>query len=524
MTQKVTDRFALVIQSLRSGIYIFILILALMVHLGQGQFFSWPVYQLFYLTAFCGLTVSLFGLLKKDFLLSSPRLLFFTFAVDVFLVVCLQYFSGLDVTIFLFLYLIVIMTAAFTMKTKAAMVIAAFVSLGYSLISLLGPELKAITFLFQVLLYNVAFYLTAWMAAQLSEQLEAQGVTLNFLKRLNESIVETIPSGLVTVDNDGNIVSWNPGLVSILGQQPEIGASIKNLLSLHTEQSLDFLLAKENLTREIVWKTEAENKIISCRVLPHHIDNRHRLILLEDITEVRQLELRLRHQEKLAAVGGLAAGIAHELGNPLAAVSANIQFLEPKIRIEDASDQKLLDNTHKEIARLGRLIGEFKDFAKPEKVPVDPVFLDQLLRDVIEQIGHDQTTQKDVKVLSILNQVPPIRGSRDKLIQAFMNLIINAYHAVAESSQPEIKIVCVIRAGFVEVRIADNGSGMSAETKSHLFEPFFTTKGRKGTGLGLAITHKILDSHGVRVSVNSQQGEGTEFVLQFPVQQIELNH
>jgi len=508
------------ILGLRMGLYLLPLLLMLMVHLGQDDFFNWQGYFQFYLISLVGLIFSFFSLLFQEKLFPNPLLLRLSFFFDAALVLSLQYFSQLQTSIFLFLYIVVIIISALASGVRVSLLLAVFISLGFNICSLLGPDLKVATYFFQLVLYNIAFFTVAWIAGLLSEQLESQGLSLQKLKLLNESIVETIPSGLLTVDQGMKIISWNPGALQIFGDTLSEGRLLSELL----QQVQDQLSFEHLNSKDIIWKTESEQKILSVRVLPHSVVADYKLVLVDDVTELRRLELQLRHQEKLAAVGGLAAGIAHELGNPLAAVSANIQFLGPKIKIEDESDKKLLDNTHKEIARLGRLIGEFKDFAKPEKVPVDFIRLDQLLGDVLDQVSRDPSLNQNISVTRILNEVPPVRGARDKLIQVFMNLIMNAYHAVQNVSDPEIKVLCVIRSGFIEIRISDNGIGMNAETKARIFEPFFTTKGRSGTGLGLAIAHKILEAHQVQVHVESEQGKGTEFTLQFPVQQMGLDH
>jgi len=505
--------------TLRIGLYFLPLFLVFILHFVQSQFFNWETYKQFYLIPTLGLSLSLFSLFKPDLLFSNQKALIGSFLFDSFLIILLQYSSGLQTAIFLFLYIVILIMTALSAGSKSAFIVALFISIGFNLCSMLSPDLKAMTYLFQLFLYNIAFFTVAWISGLLAEQLKSQGISLQSLQILNNSIVETIPSGLLTIDHDYKIVSWNPSAIQIFGRNLKLNDSAE--IFLNAQSMKDWV---EGVRQDLVWKTEIDNKILSVQILPHSVADQYKLILIDDVTELRQLELQLRHQEKLAAVGGLAAGIAHELGNPLAAVSANIQYLAPKVRIEDESDKKLIENTHKEIARLGRLIGEFKDFAKPEKIPVDGVELHHVLNDVIDQVMLDKSLPQNVKLVRIINEVPRINGSRDKLVQVFMNLIVNAFHAVTEAQEPEVKVVCVIRADFVEVRIADNGIGMSEETKARLFEPFYTTKGRKGTGLGLAISHKILEAHQVRVNVQSQVGQGAEFILQFPVQQPHVNH
>lgn len=513
----------LLIQSIRLGVYVLVLALALMMHLGQIGFFNWNLYSQFYSITILGLLIHFLGLLFQKQLFSHPNLVKSTFFIDVILISVLLSKSELSVSLFLFLYLIEIFLMALVFETQGAILLAISCSIGFSLVSLLGPELKAMTFFFSLVLYNIAFFAVAGIAGMLSEQMEAQGISLSYLRALNQSIVETIPSGLLTVQNSGEIITSNPGAQNIFKVSELEGVFLQDLLP-----DLAKLLSedeKKNLGKkiEVPFHRENDNLILSAQVLPHEENPDNLLIVLEDVTEVRRLELTVLHQQKLAAIGGLASGIAHELGNPLAAVSANIQFLEPKIKIEDETDKKLIANTHKEISRLGRLIGEFKDFAKPERVPVDKLRLDILISDVLEMISKDKSVRQDVQIRKDITEVPNILGARDKLIQVFLNVIINAYHAVKEVEKPEIAVSCRAVGLDVVIKVRDNGVGMSEETKTRLFEPFYTTKGKIGTGLGLAIAYKILEAHNSRISVDSTKGQGTEFTFRFPIKTDSVN-
>lgn len=507
----------LMIQSLRVGVFIFILVLALLMHLSQSVFLNWSFYLQFYFIASLGLLHNLLGFINLNSLYDRRRILFFSFGFDIFLIALLQLKSDLSVSLFLFIYIFQILLSGLIFQTRGALLLAGWTSFCFSLISLMGPELKAMTFLFTMILYNVAFFVMAWISSLLAEQLEAQGLTLFHLQKLNQSIVETIPSGLFTIENFSTILTANPGAILILKNENIVGKKIQDLLPEVQELIRKSYESGRAVESEIPFHRESDNLVLLTKVIPKLDSQGDYIVMIEDVTEVRRLELMIMHQEKLAAIGGLASGIAHELGNPLAAVSANIQFLEPKIKIEDEVDKKLIANTHKEISRLGRLISEFKDFAKPEKVPVDPVQLDTLLKEVLDLVTKDSSIRQDVQLRLDLNSVAEIRGSKDKLIQAFLNIILNSYAAVQEVEKPEIQISCRMSGLEVVVRIRDNGTGMSDETKSRLFEPFYTTKGRKGTGLGLAITYKIIQSHHGKISVESEKNQFTEFTLKFPI-------
>lgn len=511
-----------IVQTLRVGVFLLLFCLALFFHLSQSTFFSWDFYWQFYLISFLGLLLNLLGVIFLKAYFLRPQLLLCSFCLDVILISFLLLRSELNVSLFMFLYLIEILLMALVFRTKGALLLAAVSSLCFSFVSLLGPEMKALTFFYNLFLYNIAFFVVAWISGMLSDQLEFQGLSLNQLRLLNESIIESMPSGLLSMTKDGFIIMANPGVNSIFKLDEIEGQNIfqfipefKKLFEIwmRTEKNIK----NQSFQQEIPFQRDSDNLILRIQALSHETENSDFLLILEDVTEVRRLELMILHQQKLAAIGGLASGIAHELGNPLAAISANMQYLEPKIKIEDETDKKLISNTHREISRLGRLIGEFKDFAKPEKIPVESVILSSVLKQVLEIVQSDRSLRSDIRLHTDLEDTVEVRGSRDKLVQAFLNVVVNAYHALSSVENPELQISVKVIGLNVIVRIHDNGTGMNEETKQRLFEPFYTTKGRNGTGLGLAVTYKILQAHQAVVSVESKKGQGTEFIIKFPI-------
>lgn len=234
--------------------------------------------------------------------------------------------------------------------------------------------------------------------------------------------------------------------------------------------------------------------------------------LIEDITERRRMEYSLRQSEKLAAIGGLAAGIAHEIRNPLTGISGSIQLLSQAIQSED--DRKLMRIILREIDRLNGLISEFLDFSKPEVPPAGTVELSQLVNEVVSQVRMMKILQDPFKEELEIEDKIKIVGDRDKLKQALLNIFINAVQAMDKGSNNVLFVRLEKNDDEIKLKIRDNGCGMKEDTRKRLFEPFHTTK-PKGTGLGLAITHKILESHGAKVFVESELNRGTEFTLSF---------
>jgi two-component system sensor histidine kinase PilS (NtrC family) len=183
--------------------------------------------------------------------------------------------------------------------------------------------------------------------------------------------------------------------------------------------------------------------------------------------------------------------------------------------VNDETDRKLFRIILREIDRLNSLITEFLDYSRPETPPTDAVDLGSVLNEVLDSLKTNAQLRADIVQVREFSAGLKILGRREKLQQAFLNIIINSYQAMTDSTQPRLEVRTLTTDKEIELRIRDTGCGMSESTKRKMFEPFHTTK-IKGTGLGLAVTHKILEGHGAKVFVESEQGKGTEFVLTFP--------
>ncbi|GIL17742.1 MAG: PAS domain-containing sensor histidine kinase [Oligoflexia bacterium] len=506
---------SLIIQSIRVGMYLIVLALALLVHLTQDGFLNWKLYSQFYFFTGVGLFIHLIGLVFTSKALKGRYWVGFTFVADVLLISYLMIQSELNPSLFLFMYLVVIILSGLYFQKKGALLTAALSSVCYSLAAILGPEVKAMTFFFMFILTNLAFFAVAVLSGHLTEQLEIQGISLGFLRKLNELIVETIPSGLMTVTEAGDILQVNQGAKKILEQEDIVGKNLLQVIPSASQLFESVRNQRQSQKLDLTYSKGDDQTLLSTQMIPQaQGEVPTYLMVFDDQTQIRRLESAVRQAEKMAAVGQLAAGIAHEIRNPLAGISGSIELLSQQNQSEE--DRKLSKIIMKEIDRLNRLISEFLDFAKPEKVPVDPVNLSSLLKEICLAVTMDPSLKQGEQILS-LNEVPMIRGHRDKLKQAFLNMMINSYQAMGQVEKPVMEISCTHKDNEVIVRLKDNGCGMSEETKRRMFEPFHTTK-PKGTGLGLAVTHKILENHGASLEVQSEIGQGTEIKIHFPIE------
>jgi two-component system sensor histidine kinase PilS (NtrC family) len=502
------ERFG--IQSARTAIYLLIAGLALFQHLSQRQFFNWDLLRSFYVASALGLATHGLTLPWVNQLFARRRLVYATFIADLLLLSFLLYQTELNQSIFLFMDLMVILLCGVVFGTRGALWLAAGFSILTTVILGLGPDLHSLTFFFLLILNNLAFFSVAAISGMLADQLELQGISLSVLRKINESIVETIPSGLLTLDANGVVVQANPGAARIFSQLEAGRSDIATLLP-----GFSWREALGAGKRDWVSERGGESVSYALQVLEQSgTADPNYLVVVEDQTQIKKMEFAVRQSEKLAAVGQLAAGIAHEIRNPLAGISGSIELLSPSPQGDD--DQRLRRIILKEIDRLNRLISDFLDFAKPEKPPHEIVDLAPMLGEVLDSVRVDAKLRKDVTQERNIMGPLPIRAHHDKLKQAFLNIVINAIQAMDQTEKPVLHVEGAVDGQEVVLRIADNGCGMDESTRKRMFEPFHTTK-PKGTGLGLAITLKILESHQGRIFVESEKGRGTQFEIRFPM-------
>ncbi len=443
----------------------------------------------------------------------------FLFFFEALYITGLIYFIGVQQSLLIFLYLVNLILCGIVFQRKGALSLALWTSVLFSFIVSLDTSLSGNTAYLAVGVNNLAFFTVAYLAGYLSEQLNVMGAELKervqdvvTLKNLNELILANMSSGLITVDQRMRVLQANPAAHSILGLPP--GEAFDQAFSSYFPQ-IDLTGSELDKDFDIKFDRQGEPRIISLRVnqLKDQVgDPQGYIISFQDQTLMRTLEKRLRQSEKMAAIGQLAAGIAHEIRNPLAGISGSIELLKGGDS-DAAQEEKLMNIVSREIDRLNNLITEFLDFAKPEAPMEDLVDLGHLINDTLQFLRNDPGTvpfgvqidiEPDLKIL----------GNKDKLKQAILNIVVNAIQAMEKGTDPQLRINVKKNGNWISLSIKDNGIGMSDALKDRIFEPFHTTK-HKGTGLGLAITHSIVEAHKGDIVVNSEVGIGTEFLMNF---------
>lgn len=507
----------LVIEFTRICLFLIILMAGVISTTLQAGFLNWDLLAPFYAIIAVALGLHLLWVAGWSRWIQKANWLFVGFALDSLFISLLIYYSGVNQSLFLFLHLVNILLAGIACQTMGAVSIALFTSIFFTAATILSPEAKALNSLLLLALNNIAFFSVAGLSGYLSEQLQSvgreltkTGLSLRSAQELNRVILNNMPSGMISFTPTGEIIQANPSASEIL-ERPQ-------LLQSHWQDLFpEFDLAQKGVFKgDLKYKIGEASKIIGVTVTSLHSPELQQdisIAVLDDLTKMRQLEYSARQNEKMAAVGGLAAGIAHEIRNPLAGISGSIELLTQTVDNDD--DRKLMKIILREIDRLNNLITEFLDYSRPEKPPTDSVDLAVVLTEVLDAMNANNQVRKDIVQERGYQQDLKILGHRDKLKQAFLNIILNSYQAMNDAGKPSLTVQGSAVDKSIQIRIRDTGSGMSEATRKKMFEPFHTTK-PKGTGLGLAVTHKILEGHGAQIFVESEQGVGTEFILNFP--------
>jgi two-component system nitrogen regulation sensor histidine kinase GlnL len=346
-------------------------------------------------------------------------------------------------------------------------------------------------------------------------------------------LVRNLRNGIVAITRDGRIAVMNESAYSILGLKPgpdDVGRPLIEVLKEVPDVcrivagAFDLSL----LPNRAELRLKKSNKVIGY-TLSHVRDARGQLIgatlFFKDLTRVEQLEERERLRDRLAALGEMAAAIAHEVKNPLAGIEVMAGIL--KRQLPDSQDaQTILADIIKEAKMANAIVLEVLDFVRPIRLQVEQISLSEVVRDAIS-MAESHAARGHVHVgLSMPGDLPCLQGDPHQLRQLFTNLLVNAFEALDGSGEVQIHATAIAEeepgpgvenAGpTIQMTVTDTGPGIPAEVIDRIFSPFFTTK-PQGSGLGLAIVRKIVDAHDGRIDVGQRPGGGTVFRVTLPV-------
>jgi len=381
-------------------------------------------------------------------------------------------------------------------------------------------------------LSDVSFLIVGLLAARLAERqsrsdvkLAAATQSLAKLRALHEHIVESIRSGVITTDLQGRMFTFNAAAQEITGYDAADvkGKDASIFFGDMTQQIADSMRAAANGAASPRFEADCltPNGLVlrlGFTVSPLFGDSGETsgmVITFQDLTAIRALEETSRRQDRLAAVGRLAASIAHEIRNPLAAMRGSIQML--RAEMDSNSEQaELMEIILRESDRLNKIVGDYLSYARPRPAEMNHVDPRALLQDTFKLLSNSPEVAEGHKLELDLPTDPIItKGDEEQLRQVFWNVARNALNAMPNKGTLRATLK---RAGGNRLRLSfsDTGRGMSAEQVEQLFEPFSSTTG--GTGLGLSIVYQIIRDHSGTINVRSREGEGTTITIELPAE------
>ncbi len=374
------------------------------------------------------------------------------------------------------------------------------------------------------LLFTIAGYVAiAIENAGLYHSLEQKAMQIERLKDFSENIVESLNIGVVTVDLEDRIESWNPQLEDLLAipRAEALQRRLPEVLPQDLVAEITSRAASDHVSGIYKFRLNTRagrHLVINASIAPLVGKNGARLgrlILLDDITQRVRLEDQMVQTEKLTSLGLLAAGVAHEVNTPLAVISNYIQMLAKQIPADDPR-QKTIERIVKQTFRASEIVNNLLNFSRTGAAEFIEVDINNVLEETLTLVQHPLKTAQVNVVKNYNQQLPPVLGSITRLQQVFLNLFMNARDAMPQGGLLEVRTGA--QNGSVEIEVTDTGSGIPPEHLHRIFDPFFTTKATgRGTGLGLSVSYGIIKEHAGKVDVRSTPGKGTSFRLEFPV-------
>ncbi len=368
---------------------------------------------------------------------------------------------------------------------------------------------------------------TAIENARLYQELRVKAEELDRLREFSENILESLTDGLLVVDEAGVVVRWNPRLEALSGiaRAEAVGKPLDALFE------PEFVRALARLRREVPSGTqlyrvplvfgEGEGRrrlLVNVATAPLRTASggmSGTIVVIEDITARVELEEQLQISEKMASIGLLAAGVAHEINTPLTGISSFTQMLLEQADPDDPR-RSVLEKIERQTFRAARIVNGLLNLARPARVDSGPVDLHVVINDVLALVEHQFRSARVQIRKDFAARAPIVEGVEYKLQQVFLNLFLNARDAMPKGGW--LSITTRVDGDLASVEVADTGLGIPREHLSRIYDPFFTTKaGGQGTGLGLSITYGIVQEHRGSIACESQEGQGTRFRITLPL-------
>jgi two-component system sensor histidine kinase PilS (NtrC family) len=536
-----------------------LLAITFLFQVSKKQYFFIPLTNTFYyfLSFFYLVTIFYALFLKK--VKDLRKFTFIQIVIDHLFITGLIYFTGGKESFFPITYIFSIIGTSFIFYKRGALFSASLSTFLYGLILVLqlyhwiNPLGRPAFYdpsqiFYSLILYMAAFYIVAFLSSIISEELKKKKGELiqkqfdyNQLETFNRNIIQSLDSGLMTINLSGKIIFLNRTAEKILnrnGKQlentsiydlfPKIGEVMDEVKKRVSDPSPDYQRYQTLLTN-----CDGRNIYLGFSISPLTDPDGlligHTLIF-QDITKFKEMEEQMKRLDKMGAIGLLAAGMAHEIRNPLASLSGSIQMLKADLRLK-RPQQKLMEIILRESERLNALITDFLLFAQPPQTNKRPWEIRKVIEETIDLFIHSPSFHEGIRIHrpssreNIQTMIDP-----DQMKQVFWNLLVNAAQAMFNGGEIRIHLekqngiswetslpLPIQKQGkeWLKISITDSGNGIAAQEKEKIFEPFFTTK-ESGTGLGLSIVHKIIENHNGVIQLESEVGKGSTFTIFLP--------
>lgn len=482
---------------------------------------------------------------------------------DIFLETGIVYITGGVESVFTFTYIFTIISASILLFRRGAFLAASLSTILYGILidlqfyrvlplygssSLLFATIHSSTVYYNIFLNSCAFYLIAFLSSYLSEslrrthqRLQETSHDLTELQTFHQNILQSMHSGLLTTDLHGKITLYNSAAERITGYNlsdvygVDLQKIFPDLDAGFLIQALSRATIPAHRLETTVYTKSAQNPIYLGLSVSLLQDNRQKpfglIFIFQDLTELKAMQEQVARADRLAAIGQLAAGVAHEIRNPLASISGSIQMLSSTELALTEENRTLMDIILRESKRLDAILTDFLLYARPKSITfVKCDVIHEVIFSTIGLLTQDpRFSSKDIHIkMDVVPNFPKIVCDVQQIQQVFWNLFLNAFQAMDTSGTLfigasinklapwELDTQMPIYAASITIR--DTGSGIPEEDLHHIFHPFYTTK-NGGTGLGLAIVHSIIENHHGTIHVQSSGTQGTTFTIVLPLTQ-----
>jgi two-component system sensor histidine kinase PilS (NtrC family) len=530
-----------------------------------GEAFSTAEWRGFYATIAFAFTATIVYGVVLNRVIRPARFAALNVVTDVAIVTALVHFSGGNDSVFPFLYLLVAAYGAFLFDFRGALGTALLAQGAYGTVLLaahrgwipnlaIGPPEPAAVLLTNWVVTSGAVAIVAILASLLTAELRRTGAALDQrtmdllrLENLHQRTVESLMSGLLTTDRQFRITSFNPEAERITGSSAAeaIGRKVDEIVPEIGSLGIAALEAgaMKNLRTRISYRNGAGQDLhlgIAVYILKDATSAPDGFVMIfQDVTSVVAMEAELRRSERLAAVGELSASIAHEVRNPLAAISGSMQILRSQLGAQEGGGEarRLMDIALRETDRLNRLITDFLRYARPGPAVLEVVDLASAIEDVMKMF--ESVSPRDLEVEVRVEPGLGVAADASQLRQVLWNLVLNAAESMENGGSLRVTAARWLdgapqgaanvgrnvanereKPAWVEIAIADRGCGVPEEALERVFDPFFTTKDH-GSGLGLPAVHRIVEEHGGSVKLESRVGQGTTVRVRFPQAEVD---